>query len=298
MEKRITGKTIGKIILSVLLIVISLGVSRYSSSVQDTSSENKGRLQGQLTEKLAKVTAVWATVKVVSGVISVVKTIQVGGSAQFIVGASASVQPLGWANVIDGILDKISNLLLWAMGAIAIEKLLLAVSWWFSLKIVVPGCALFVVIAIWNKKYKEQLKKIVAGIIVIGIGICSAIPLSLELSNLVESSILSNQIANTINKLEGQSGEIEKEGDVDSSQLTRLGSGIANFFSGMKQKFDAFIENTINFVMCFIVTNIIIPIATIFGLKYLLGALLKLMNFSANKVTTESPHQGALTQQI
>jgi ABC-type multidrug transport system fused ATPase/permease subunit len=282
MEKRITKKTIGKIILSVLLIVIVLGVSRYSSSVQYTSSESKGRIQKQLTEKLAKVTAVWATVKVVSGVISVVKTIQVGGSAQLIVGASASVQPLGWANVIDNILDKISNLLLWAMGAIAIEKLLLTISWWFSLKIVVPICALFVVIALWSKKYQEQLKKIVTGIIVMGIGICSAIPLSLELSNLVETSILSNQINNTINELEGQSGEIEKEGDVDASRLSRLGSGVANFFSGLKQKFDTFIESTINFVMCFMVTNIIIPIATIFGLKYIIGAVLRLIGFSVS----------------
>jgi ABC-type multidrug transport system fused ATPase/permease subunit len=281
MEKYITRKTVGKIIFSVLLIVISLGVSRYSSSVQYTAGENKGRLQKQLTEKLAKVTAVWATVKVVNGVISVVKTIQVGGSAQLVVGASASVQPLGWADVIDNTLDKISNLLLWAMGAIAIEKLLLSISWWFSLKIVVPGCALFVVIAVWNKKYQEQLKKVVAGIIVMGIGICSAIPLSLEFSNLVEKSILSNQISNTIHELEGQSGEIEKEGDVDSSRLNRMGSGVVNFFGGLKQKFDTFIENTINFVMCFMVTNLIIPIATIFGLKYLIGGILRLIRSSA-----------------
>jgi ABC-type multidrug transport system fused ATPase/permease subunit len=277
MEKHTTRKTIGKAILSVLLIATALGVSRYSSSVQYTSGENKGRIQRQLTEKLTKVTAVWATVKVASGVISVVKTIQVGGSAQLIVGASASVQPLGWANVIDNILDKISNLLLWAMGAIAIEKLLLAISWWFSLRIVIPICALFVVIALWSKKHQEQLKKIVAGIIVVGIGICSAIPMSLELSNLAETSILSNQISSTIHELEGQSGEIEKEGDVDSSRLSRLGSGVTAFFSGLKQKFDTFIDNTVNFVMCFMVTNIIIPIATIFGLKYLVGGVLKLI---------------------
>jgi ABC-type multidrug transport system fused ATPase/permease subunit len=280
MKIRKAGKTAGKIILSVLLIVISLGVTFFASSLRYTAGNDNGRLQQQLTKKLAQVAGVWATVKVTSGIISVIQSIQVQGSIPVVGGLAVSAEPLGWTDVVDNILDQVSNILLWAMGAITLEKLLLAISWWVSLKIVIPVCALFVVIAIWNKKYQERLKKIVAGIIIIGVGICSAIPLSLELSNVVETSILSNYMTNTINDLEGQSKEIEKEGDVDSSRLARIGSAIKNFFGGLQQKLDSFIEKTINIIMCFIVTNLIIPIATLFGLKYLVGATLKFIGFS------------------
>ncbi|MDR0322789.1 MAG: hypothetical protein LBI28_14945 [Treponema sp.] len=275
-----TGKTTIKIIASVLLIVISLLVSLSASSLRYDGRDNS-RLQKQLTEKLTKVAVVWATVKVVSGVISVVKTIQVEGSIPVVGGLAVSAQPLGWADVIDNILDKISTLLLWAMGAITIEKLLLAVSVWVSLKIVIPLCAVFVVITIWYKKYQEQLKRIIAGIIIIGLSISLAIPLSLGLSNVIETSILSSQINKTMNELEGQSREIEKEGDVDTSLLRQIGASIANFFSGLKQKFDSFIENTINYIMCFIVTSLLIPVITLFGLKYLVGVTLRFIGFPA-----------------
>lgn len=288
MENRKTVGIIGRIIVSVLLIVISLGSLLYSSSVQYTANEDKGRLQRQLTEKLVQITGVWATVKIVSGVISVVQTIQVQGSIPVIGGLAVSAQPLGWANVIDNTLDKVSTILLWAIGAIAIEKLLLTISWWLSLKIVIPVCTIFIIVALWNKKYKERLKRIIAGIIIIGVSVCSAVPLSLEFSNAVETAILSRQITNTIHELEGQSGDIEKEGAGinDTSfldQLRRLGTGIANLFGDLKQKFDSFIEYTINYIMCFMVTNLLIPVATIFGLKYLVGVMLRFIGFSAKE---------------
>jgi hypothetical protein len=272
---------VGKIILSVLLIAAALGGVFYFSSVPYTAGEDNGRIQQQLTVKLAQVAGVWASVKIASGVISFVQTIQVEGSIPVVGGLAVSVQPLGWTAVVDNTLDHISNILLWAMGAIAIEKMLLAISVWVSLRIVFPVCVVFMIIAIWNKKHKQQLTGIIAGIIIIGIGICSAIPLSLALSNVVEESILSAKIEKTINEIEGQSQEIETEGNSinDSSfidQLKRLGSGVANFFTAMKQKIDSFIDSTINYIMCFMVTNLIIPIATIFGLRYLIGGVLKL----------------------
>jgi hypothetical protein len=165
--------------------------------------------------------------------------------------------------------------------------MLLAISIWFSLKIVLPVCAVLIVIALWIKKYAEQLKRIIAGLIVIFAGICSAIPLSLELSNVIETSILSNQIQETIHEIEGSSKEAEKVGDdVNNSsfinRLRQIGSGIANFFNDIKQTFDTFIDSMINYIMCFVVTNVIIPIATILCLKYLIGVALKLMGFSGN----------------
>ncbi|MDR2418224.1 MAG: hypothetical protein LBD79_04145 [Treponema sp.] len=285
MELGKTGKTTRRIVLSLLLVVISLGISLYASSFQYTASKDSGRLQGQLNRKLSQVAGVWAQVKIVSGVISILETIQVEGSIPVVGGLAISAEPLGWTDVVDNTLDQISDICLWAMGAIAIEKMLLAISIWFSLKIVVPVCAVFIVITIWIKKYAGQLKRIIAGLTIIFAGICSAIPLSLELSNVIETSILSSQIREIINEIDSSSDEAEKIGDdVNNSsfmnRLRQIGSGIASFFGDIKQTFDTFIDSMINFIMCFIVTNLIIPIATILCLKYLIGTVLKSMVFS------------------
>jgi hypothetical protein len=279
-----TGKMVGKIICSVLLIVIALAISLYASSFQYSSMKDNGILQAKLTEKLAQVGGVWVKVKIVSGVISVLETLQVEGSIPFVGGLAVSAEPLGWTDVADNTLDLISNICLWAMGAIAIEKLLLAISIWVSLKIVVPVCAVFIVVAVWNSKSAGQLKKITGGLVIISIGICSAIPLSLELSDIIETSILSKQINETLSEVDANTKEAEKAGDdINKSsfidQLKRIGSGIVNFFSKLKTTFDTFIDNMINYIMCFIVTNIIIPIGTIFSLKWLTGFVLKLIGF-------------------
>jgi hypothetical protein len=271
-----------KIILSVLLIIISLVISLYFSSFQYSSMKDNGALQAQLTRKLAQVGSVWVNVKIVSGIISVLETLQVEGSVPFVGGLAVSAEPLGWTDVADNILDLISHICLLAMGTITIEKLLLAISLWVSLRIVVPACAFFLVIAIWNHKSVEQLKKIIGGLIIISAGICFAIPLSLELSNIIETSILSDQIDKTIDEIDAGTKEAEKIGDdvTNSSfidKLKNMGTNIVNFFGNAKQTFDAFVDTMINYIMCFVVTNIIIPIGTILGLKQLIGFTLRIM---------------------
>ena len=278
------GIAAGKILISIVLIIIALIISSYSSTFQYNDMKDNGRLQKQITGKLAQVARVWVSIKVASGIISVVQTIQVEGSIPVIGGLAVSTQPLGWAEVVDNTLDHISNICLWAMGALALQKILLAISIWVSLRIVVPVCAVLIIIALWNKKHTGQLKKLIFGIVLITVGICFAIPLSLELSNVVEAGILSRHINETINEISNTSDEINsKGGEVnDVGFLKRIGSGIANFFAGIKNYFDSLIDKMIDFIICFIVTHIIIPIGTLFFLKYLISSILRIIGFSGN----------------
>ena len=276
------GKIAIKVIISVFLLIIAFKVSFSASGLQFDADDDRGRLQAQLNNKLAQVAGVWFSVKVASGVISFVQTIQVEGSIPVIGGLAVAAQPLGWADVIDNTLDQISNICLWAMGALAVQKVLLTLSVWASLKIVAPVCAVLIVIALWSRKYYGQLRKVIPGIVIISLGLCAAIPLSLELANAVESSILSNHINQTVNEIQGISTEIEKEGGEanDVNLLRRLGSGIAAFFDNIRKHFDSLIERMISFIICFIVTSIIIPVGTLFFLKYMVQVALRYIGFS------------------
>jgi len=273
---------IGKVFISIVLIVIALGISAYSSTFQYSDVKDNGRLQGQLTGKLAQVGKVWVSIKIASGVISVLQTIQVEGSIPVVGGLAAAIQPLGWAGVVDNTLDHISNVCLWAMGALALQKILLAISMWVSLKIIVPVCIFLVVIALWNKKYTGQLRRIIAGMVIISASICFAIPLSLEFSTVVETGILSRHINETVNEISNTSEKIDKDGGEanDVGFLRKIGGAIAGFFNKIKDYFDSLIDRAIDYIMCFILTNILIPIGTLFFLKFTAGMALKFMGFS------------------
>jgi len=283
------GIVVGKVLFSIALVIVTFVISASASSFQFNDSKDAGRLQKQLTRKITQVAGVWVSVKIASGVISILQEIQVEGSIPVVGGLAVAVEPLGWTEVIDNTLDHISNVCLWAMGALAVQKVLLAVSVWLSLKIIIPVCAVLILIAVWSKKNAGKLKRITVGMIIISSGICFAIPLSLELSNMVETSILSGQIEKTVNEINGETKEIEKNGnDVDNVDvLKQVFGGIAKFFSKIKNYFDSLIEKVVDYLILFIVTNILIPIGTLFGLKYFISAVLSFIGFSLKPQNNE-----------
>jgi len=274
-----------RVLVTILLVAISLATFFYTSSFQYNTGDGNSILQKQLTRKLAEVGGVWVKVKVVSGVISFLSTIQVEGSIPVVGGLAVSAEPLGWTDVIDNTLDHISNICLWAMGALVIQKILLSISVWFTMKFAVIFCAFFIILAIWNQKYRGQWKKIIFGFVIIFGGICSAVPLSLELSNVIETGILSRHIQDSIDKIDGKSAEAEKVGEDFSNssfidKLKSIGKNVSSFFEGVKNTIDGFIDTMIDYIMCFIITNMLIPIGTLFGLKYFIVAVLKMTGFS------------------
>jgi hypothetical protein len=276
---------ISRVLITVLLAITGFVSFSYSSSFQYSSDDGNNALQKQLTRKLTEVGGVWVKVKVVSGVISLLSTIQIEGSVPVIGGLAVAAEPLGWTDVIDNTLDYISNICLWAMGAIVIQKILLAISMWLTMKFAILFCAFFIILAIWNQRYRAELIKKIFGFVFIFAGICSAVPLSLELSNAIETGILSNYIQGSIDKIDGKSDEAEKVGeDFNNSslidKLKNIGKNVSSFFEGIKKTIDDFIDTMINYIMCFIITNILIPIGTLFGLKYFIGTVLKIIGFS------------------
>ena len=273
-----------KVLFSIVLISVVFGSWALASSLDFSSIQDQGRQQEQINKRLAQVMGVWGGIKIASGFISFIQTIQIEGSIPVVGGLAVSAQPLGWAEVVDNTLDKVSNILLWAAGALVVQKILLGISIWVSLRILIPLCALIIIAVIWNKRYAGQLKKIIAGLIIITAGICGAVPLSLELSNAIESSILYSYINENVSGIDDTADELERSGAQanDISWLRRLGAGIVSFFDSIIDHFWNIINRTINYIMCFIVVNILIPIGTLFFLKYMVSSTLKYIGFSIN----------------
>jgi hypothetical protein len=226
--------------------------------------ESESGIQKKLTEKSKQVLGVWATLKVINGVINVLQSAQVGGS--FFV--EASVNPLEFLAPIDNVLDRISDMLLWALGAILFEKILLAISGYVVFLIIIPVCALVAVITLWSSKDKTRLHKIVIVSILVSLVVPFAIPASFQMSALMENVILTNNVSNVIISID-EKGNAAETMEKEVTGLRRVGKSIVNYMANAKDLGNALIEDMINYFILFIFTGIVIPLLTILGLYWI-----------------------------
>ncbi|MCL2277658.1 MAG: hypothetical protein FWC21_07145 [Treponema sp.] len=229
-------------------------------------------IQKELTRKSREVLGVWATLKIINGVINILQSAQVGGS--FFV--EASINPLEFLSPVDNVLDKLSDMLLWAFAAIMFEKILLAVSGYLVFMIVIPLCAIITIITVWTYKDKQKVHRVIIVSVIISLIIPLAIPISFQLSSLMENKLLTNNVERVLTSIK-EKGETAGEMETEVTGLRRVGNSIMAFMNTAKDLGNALIEDMINYFIIFIFTNIVIPITTILGLFFLTKYLAKLI---------------------
>jgi hypothetical protein len=282
--KRNKRKLIFTVILFVLAL-ISLGPlasmegrnSHVDKALQAQSSNDikEKKIQRALTKKSGQILKVWITVKAINGVINVAQSVEIGHSG-------ISVHVAEMLAPLDNALDTISNILLWALGAVLFEKLLLAISGYVVFKFVIPACLLVAIFAIWKSNGKA-IRKVFFVTILTCLVVRFAVPLSFEFSNKIETELFPNafenvkkRISENAEKVEQQSKEVAKAEEKETKKLlekiknwfTNQASTVKRQVSNLKDLGNALIEDLINFVMIFILTNIAIPILTILGLYW------------------------------
>ena len=235
----------------------------------DTAGGEAG-LQAQLTRKFVQVGKVWATTKLVSGVVSVLSSVTVEITP---FGFGTSLHPLGWTTAAANVLDQISSGCLWALGAITVEKILLALSLWGACKIVIPLCVVLAVLRLWAGGFNAQLQQVLVKFAAGALALCCAVPVSLAVSYVVEESFLSREVERKLEAIEasgGEAGTLIDENEAEEFSVIRtiknISASIAKFVSDAKGVFEAYCTDAVNYLMFFLVTNILIPLATVFGI--------------------------------
>lgn len=264
-EKKRIPCTIGLILIGIL----SFGP--LASALTKDSDAEKG-IQQSLTQKSAQLVSLWATLKVVNGVINVLQSAQI--SAGIAIGVS--INPLEMLSPVDHILDQLSTILLWAIGAVVMEKLLLAVSGLIMFKIAIPGCMALCSITIWIRRHKTI--QIIPVFFLIALSLSAAIPLSFQVSAVIEQKLFTNRV-NTLLADIKEKGKTAEDMEASVTSLTKIGKSIISFMGNAKNLGDALIEDMINVIIIFLVTNIVIPVATVLGLfgitKYCAALILR-----------------------
>ena len=256
--------------LSAILVMAGIFSFCAVSGFRYQTEGDEAGLQAQLTQKFVQVGKVWATTKLVSGVVSVLSSVTVEITP---FGFGTSLHPLGWTSVALGVLDQISSGCLWAMGAITVEKILLALSLWTACKIVIPLVALFALLRLWagglNAKLQKAFLKFAAG----AFALCCAVPLSLAASYIVEEGFLSHEVDRKLEAMDAsgsEAGALIDESEKGEFSIIKtikdISSSIAKYISDAKGVFDAYCKDAVNYLMFFLVSNILIPVVTVWGI--------------------------------
>jgi len=227
----------------------------------EAEAEKETKIQKKLTEKSLQVTKVWLTLKVVNGVVNVLQSAQIGGS--FFV--EASVNPLEFLAPIDNTLDRISNILLWALAAILLEKILLSISGYIIFLIVIPACSFVSIITLWLCKDKSKLHRILVVSLLICLVVPFAIPVSFQVSTFIEGKFLTNNVEKVVASIEN-TGKNAESMEKEISGLKKISTSIIKYMTNVRNLGNALINDMINYVILFILTGVLIPIFTVFGL--------------------------------
>jgi hypothetical protein len=237
-----------------------------------SDSEKEKGIQKALSEKSKQVTGVWAALKTVNGVINVLQSARIGGAVE------TSVNPMEFLSPDNNVLNKISNLLLWAAGAVFFEKILLAISGYIVFLIVIPVCVIISIITIWTSKDKTKISKVVIVSVLVSLIMLFAIPVSFYMSSFIEKKALINNV-NTVLESINAKGNTAAKMEKELTSLRKVGGPITTNLTNAKKLGEAIIEDANNYFVIFVFTNIIIPILTIFGLfllaRYSAGLILK-----------------------
>jgi len=223
--------------------------------------ETERGAQKALSEKSSEVLLAWNTAKIISGVIKVLQSAQIRSNLF----AESSVNPVSFLTPLDNILDRVSKLLFRAYGVVSFEKLLLAVFGYIVFLVVIPICAIITIITFWTSKERSKIKRVIIVSVLVSLIVPFAIPVSIQASMFMEKKILSNNVTSLQTSIQ-EKNKIAVGMERDVSGFSRAGRSITTYMTNVKNLANAFSQDIINYLMIFLLINIIVPIFTLLGL--------------------------------
>lgn len=184
--------------------------------------------------------------------------------------------------VANKIMD-LSSYLLAIIGVIFLEKILLTLTGYVTFTFLIPiSCILLGIYIFWKN---DMLKNIAIKLSAFGIIIFITIPLSVQISNLIE-----NSYQDTLNN--AKTDEIiveEQESDNNDSLLSKFKEGISNIgdnVSELVKKGEQALSNFIDAIAILLITSCIIPIIVLIFLIWIIKMMFGINISLTNKKTT------------
>jgi hypothetical protein len=142
--------------------------------------------------------------------------------------------------------------------------------------IFISVCVLVFIPKLWKQKDVKALHKIVIVSVLISLLIPFVVPLSLKLSILTDEKVLSGSIENLISSINEETENAENmENTLKGAR--RLGTTVTEYITNAGNLSSLVIKYTINFLIFFLLTYIIIPFLAVIGLYKIVKYFAKLI---------------------
>jgi hypothetical protein len=274
------------IIISIFLVPRLIGLDSPDGGLY-------GGIQQDLNDRLAAAVKIFALTKVIAGTLTFLQNLQIDLS---VVVAGLSVTPLSVLEPISYTLNIISNLFLFAIGAIILEKVLVTAGSLLALKLLLPAAFALAGISIWIRgEWKAHLRKASIYTGLISFVVWLSIPMSVGFANLLNTYFLEEMNKAAAQSLQERSERIslaEKEladpekiiapeasdgwlsKTISKINIKRITNKIKNAAAGAAESAKAAVEDMMRLFTSFFVTTILVPITTVLILWFFLKKLL------------------------
>jgi len=226
--------------------VIKHGRNIASILIPDLKAD-KG-LQKSLLGKSDQVLSVWESLKMAKGVVSILLEAKATGTE--------SLSPSG------EVMGKLSNLLSWAFSLMLFWKILLTISSYMIFLVVIPVCAIIIVVLLWTYKDKKKMPKLIITTALVSVLLTFTIPLVMQLSSIVDSKLLGSNVDTLVTSITAK-GKSAETMDRNVSAARRQSGSIVSYIATAKNLSNGMIEDVINYYMIFLFVFFFIPIVFI-----------------------------------
>lgn len=186
--------------------------------------------------------------------------------------AAISMIPGDTATPIADKLTDLSSDFLIVLCAIFLEKDLLIATGYATFFILIPGACLLYLLNIFLKS--DVCKRLIVKLFLFGVAIFLLIPVSLKVSNLIETTYGSS-INNTIESAMQTTDEIEQNTEEDKDgEISWIISKVQGGVTGVTQKVQNVLNNFIEALAVMIVTSCVIPIVVLLFFAWLIKVIL------------------------
>ena len=240
--------------------VIRQGKSIASVLIPDLKAD-KG-LQKALIGKSDQVLSVWESLKMAKGVVSILLEAKAAGT-----------ESLSPSNEVMG---KLSNCLSWAFSLMLFWKILLTISSYMIFLVVIPVCAIIIVVLIWTCKDRKMVPKLIITTALVSVLLTFTIPLALQLSSIIDSKLLGSNVDTLVASITAK-GKTAETMDRNVSAARRQSGSIVSYIANAKSLSNDMIQDVINYYMIFLFVFLFIPLVLIILIIFLARHFIKLI---------------------
>jgi hypothetical protein len=227
----------------------------------------------------------FALARTLNGVISVVQETQIALQPA---GVGVTLMPGELLDPLNDLIERFSWVMLASSAALGVERVLLTMSGWWGVNLALAVAVVIWLPTAWLPRAPAHWQSITGRVLLATLFLRFAVPLLLIATHAVSATFLDAKEQQATDALRATSEEARQLGDqaggavgpeADQSMLDRLSSAVSRLdvdarIKALREGLSHAVEHVIDLIVVFLLETVLVPLALLWLLTRLLGAVL------------------------